>query len=145
MKDTWESASAKTDPDTVCIGLESTQTSNVLLNHAQHANVTTQEPQQPLQPTLAPECPWQLLSTDYFHFDGSEYLVVMDYYSKMPMVRRIPASQCNASKTISVLKELFTEHGIPEVLHTDNGPSLPMHSSLQFATDWKFDHNTRFT
>ena len=34
MKDTWESASAKTEPDTVCIGLESTQISNVSLNHA---------------------------------------------------------------------------------------------------------------
>ena len=89
-----------------------------------------QEPQQPVQATLAMECPCQLLSADYFHFDGSEYLVVMDYYSKMPIVRRIPSSQCNASNTISVLKELFTEHGILEVLHTDNGPSLPMHSSL---------------
>ena len=41
MKDTWESASAKTEPDTVCIGLVSTQTSNASLNHTQHANVTT--------------------------------------------------------------------------------------------------------
>ena len=91
-----------------------------------------QEPWQLLQPTLALECLWQLLSTDYFHFDGPEYLVFTDYYSKMPIIRRIPASQCNAFKTISVLKELFAEHGIPEVLCTDNGPSLPMHSSLSF-------------
>ena len=54
-----------------------------------------QEPQQPLQPTPAPEHPWQLLSADYFHFGGSEYLVVMEHNSKMPIVRRIPASQCN--------------------------------------------------
>ena len=101
-----------------------------------------QEPQQPLQPTPAPECPWQLLSADYFHFDGSEYLVVMDYYSKMPIIRRIPASQCNASKTISVLKELFAEHGIPEVLCTDNGPQFANALFTKFATDWKFDHNT---
>ena len=40
MKDTWESASAKTERDTMCIGLESTQTSNTSLNHAQHANIT---------------------------------------------------------------------------------------------------------
>ena len=52
-------------------------------------------------------------------FDGSEYIVVVDYYSKMKIIRKILASQCNAAKTL--LKELFAEHGIPESLHTDNG------------------------
>ena len=69
-------------------------------------------------------------------------LVVKDYYSKMPIIQRIPAFQCNVSKTISVLKELFTEHGIPEVLHTDNCPQFPIALFTKFATDWKFDHNT---
>ena len=46
-----------------------------------------QEPQQLLQPTPALKCPWQLLGTVYFHFDGSEYLAVTDYYSKMPIIR----------------------------------------------------------
>ena len=68
----------------------------------------------------------------------------MDYYSRLPIVRRNPASQCNASKTISVLKELFAEHGIPEVLHTDNGPHFPNAVFTMFATDWKFDHSTSF-
>ena len=47
-------------------------------------------------------------------FDGSEYLVIVDYYSKMPIVRKMPTSQCNSAKMITVLKELFAEHGIPE-------------------------------
>ena len=68
--------------------------------------------------------------------------VVTDYYSKMPIIRRIPASQCNASKTISILKEPFTQHNIPEVLHTDNGPQFDNALFTEFATDWKFDHNT---
>ena len=102
----------------------------------------SQEPQQPLQPTPAPEHPWQILSTDFFHFDGSEYLVVTDYYSKMPIIRGILASQCNASKTISVPKDLFGEHGIPEVLSTDNGLQFANALFTKFATDWKFDHNT---
>ena len=60
----------------------------------------------------------------------------------MPIVRRIPASQCNASKTISILKELFAEHGILEVLLTDNGPQFANAIFPEFATDWKFNHNT---
>ena len=68
--------------------------------------------------------------------------VVTDYYSRMPIIRRILASQCNASKTISILKEPFTQHGIPEVLHTDNVPQFDNAVFTKFATDWKFDHNT---
>ena len=75
-----------------------------------------QEPRQPLQPTPAPEHPWQHLGADYFTFDGFEYLIIIDYYTKMPFIRKIPPSQCNAAKTISVLKELFSEHGIPETI-----------------------------
>ena len=101
-----------------------------------------QEPRQPLQPTPAPECPWQHLGADYFSFDGFEYLVIVDYYSKMPFVRRIPSSQCNAAKTISVLKELFSEHGIPETIRSDNGPQFPSHQFTKFAREWNFDHTT---
>ena len=47
----------------------------------------------------------------FMTYDGSEYLVIIDYYSKMPIVRKMPTSQCNSAKTITVLKELFAEHG----------------------------------
>ena len=73
-----------------------------------------QEPRQPLKPTPPPERPWQQLGADFMMFDGSKYLVIVDYYSKMPIVWKMPTSQCNSAKTITVLKELFAEHGIPE-------------------------------
>ena len=101
-----------------------------------------QEPQQPLKPTPAPECPWQHLGADFMHFDGNKYLIVIDYYSKMPFVHKIPPSQCNAAKMISILKELFAEHGIPESLHMDNGPQFTSALFAEFATDWNFDHCT---
>ena len=143
MKDTWESASAKIELDTVYIGPELNSDIKCLIESCptcQHHH--PQEPWQLLQPTPAPECPCHLLCTDYYHFDRSEYLVVRDYYSRMPIIKRIPASQCSASKTISVLKEFFAENGIPEVLHIDNGPQFSNALFTKFATDWKFDHNT---
>ena len=54
----------------------------------------------------------------------------------------MPPSQCNAAKTISVLKELFSEHGIPETLRSDNGPQFASHLFAEFAKEWNFDHNT---
>ena len=54
----------------------------------------------------------------------------------------MPPSQCNANKTVSVLKELFSEHGIPETLRSDNGPQFANHMFTEFAKEWNFDHNT---
>ena len=101
-----------------------------------------QEPRQPLKPTPPPERPWQQLGADFMTFDGSEYLVIVDYYSKMPIVRKMPTSQCNSVKTITVLKELFAEHGIPEEIRSDNGPQFASHLFAEFTKDWNIKHST---
>ena len=101
-----------------------------------------QEPRQPLQPSPAPEHPWQHIGTDFFTFDGFEYLVIIDYYTKMPFIRKILPTQCNVAKTISMLKELFSEHGIPETIRSDNGPQFASHQFTEFTKDWNIDHNT---
>ena len=99
-----------------------------------------QEPQQPLQSTPAPEWPWQHLGADYFSFDGFEYLTIVDYYTKMPFVRKMPPSQCSSAKTIAAMKELFAEHGIPEIIQTDKGPQFASHLFAEFTKDWNIDH-----
>ena len=100
------------------------------------------EPRQQLKPTPPPERPWQLLGADFMTFDGSEYLVIVDYYSKMPIVQKMPTSQCNSAKTIAVLKELFAEHGIPEEIRSDNGPQFASHLFTEFMKDWSITHST---
>ena len=72
----------------------------------------------------------------------SQYLIIIDYYSKMPFVCKITLSQCNAAKTISILRELFTEHGLPESLCSDNGPQFASTLFAEFAADWNFDYCT---
>ena len=75
-------------------------------------------------------------------FDGSEYLIIIDYYSKMPIVWKMPTSQCNSAKIITVLKELFAEHGIPEEIQLDNGPQFASHLFAEFTKDWNIKHST---
>ena len=75
-------------------------------------------------------------------FDGSEYLVIIDYYSKMPIVQKMPTSQCSSAKMITVLKELFAEHGIPEEIRSDNGPQFASHLFAEFKKDWNIKHST---
>ena len=75
-------------------------------------------------------------------FDGSEYLVIVDYYSKMPIIRKMPTSHCTAARAITHLKELFAEHGIPESIRSDNGPQFSSHLFKEFAEEWNFTHHT---
>ena len=41
-----------------------------------------------------------------------------------------------------MLKELFSEYGIPETLRSDNGPQFASHVFAEFAKEWNFYHNT---
>ena len=94
----------------------------------------------PLTPT--PSCPWQMCTTDIFMLEGIDHLVVGDFYSKMIFVRCIPPSQSNANKVVSLLKKMFSEHGIPKVLHSDNGPQYASAQFTDFCMSWGITHET---
>ncbi len=83
-----------------------------------------------------------MVATDLFSFDDHTYLVVRDYYSKMHMVRKYPVGQTGSANIVAFLKELFLEHGIPEILHSDNGPQYSSTEFQAFRKNWKIDHRT---
>ena len=58
----------------------------------------------------------------------------------MPFVRKMPPSQCSNAKMITAMKELFAEHGIPEIIWMDNGPQFNSHLFAEFTKDWNIDH-----
>ena len=96
----------------------------------------------PLTPTPTQSCPWQMCATDIFALEGVDHLVVGNFYSKMIFVWCLPPSQSNGNKVVLLLKEMFSEHGIPKVLCSDNGPQ---HASAQFADfciSWGITHKT---
>ena len=96
----------------------------------------------PLTPTPTPSRPWQMCATDIFMLEGIDHLVVGDFYLKMIFVQCLPPGQSNANKVISLLKEMFSEHGIPEVLHSDNGPQYASAQFANFCTSWGISHKT---
>ena len=95
----------------------------------------------PLTPTPTPSCPWQMCATDIFTLEGIDHLVVGDFYSKMIFIRCLPPGQSNANKVVSLLKEMFSEHGIPKALHSDNGPQYASAQFTNFCIAW--GHLTR--
>ena len=95
-----------------------------------------------LTPTPRPSCPWQMCATDIFMLEGIDHLIVGDFYLKMIFVWCLPPGQSNANKDVSLLKEMFSEHGIPKVLCSDNGPQYASAQFADFCMSWGISHET---
>ena len=67
------------------------------------------QPKEQLLPHELPTRPWQILGTDLFHFEGRDYLIVADYYSKFPFVRRMPV-ECTSKAVIEATQQIFTAY-----------------------------------
>ena len=91
---------------------------------------------------LTPSCPWEMCATDIFTLEGVDHLVVGNFYSKMIFVQCIPPGQSNANKVVLLLKEMFSEHGIPKVLSSDNGPQYVSAQFANFCISWGIAHET---
>ena len=63
--------------------------------------------------------PWQVVGTDLFSFKSDNFLIIADYYSKFPFVRKLPVP-CTSSAVINATKQILAEHGIPERVASDN-------------------------
>uniref|UniRef100_A0A3B3IN70 Gypsy retrotransposon integrase-like protein 1 n=1 Tax=Oryzias latipes TaxID=8090 RepID=A0A3B3IN70_ORYLA len=77
----------------------------------------------PLHPWVWPSSPWERIHVDFAGpFEGHMYLIVVDAHSKWPEVQIMDST--TAGKTIQVLRSLFSRHGIPQILVSDNGPQF---------------------
>ena len=88
-----------------------------------------------------PSGPWQFLSSDLFYFEGSNYLLTSDQFSKFPIVNKI-SSDSSSESIISRLMETFSNFGIPLRLYTDNGPQYSSPAFAKFSNEWEFEHIT---
>ena len=92
----------------------------------------------PLTPTPTPSHPWQICITDIFALEGVDYLIC----GNMILVQHLTSGQSNTIKVVSLLKEMFSEHGIPEGLHSDNGLQYTSAQFADFCTSWGVTHET---
>lgn len=100
---------------------------------------TTRPSQQkePLIPHDVPAKPWEKLGIDFFEWNGIQHLLVADYYSKFPVIRAMTSST-SASRTVSVLKTIFSEYGVPSEVFTDQGPQFTSQEFKDFAAKYEF-------
>ena len=114
------------------------------LQAAQSCNVcqtfSKSQQREMLTPHEAPQGPWEKLAIDFFEFQSNSYLLIADYYSRFPVIRRVRST--TASATIDILKQEFSEYGIPKTVMSDNGPQFASKEFEAFASQYCFDHIT---
>ena len=87
-----------------------------------------------------PQKPWRTLVSDTFFWNNANYLLVVDYYSKFPVVKKHTSIQSSA--VIAHLKSVFEEHGIPSKLVIDNGSQYASAAFREFSRNYGFTHVT---
>ena len=84
--------------------------------------------------------PWHTLGSDLFYHKRLDFLVVVDYFSKFLIVRKI--SNSTSSAIIKELDSIFSEYGKPYLFHSDNGPCYTCAEFKIFLDEWKIAHQT---
>lgn len=95
---------------------------------------------EPLIPIEIPELPWKKVGSDIFELKKKYFLIIVDYYSNYVEVCHLPNILSNS--VIKSMKEIFSRHGIPETLISDNGTQYSSREFKMFAREWGFHHVT---
>lgn len=74
-------------------------------------------------PWMLPEKPWSRVHVDHaINFMGSNWLVMIDAYSKYPCIH--PTSSVSTRATIDLLEQDFSHFGYPHTIVTDNAAAF---------------------
>ena len=93
-------------------------------------------------PAPASSCPWQICALDILALDGIDYLILADFYFKVILVCNLSTGQSNSATVIHILEDWFCDHGMSQVLHTDNGPQYASAAFADCSIEWGFTHET---
>ena len=94
-------------------------------------------PMQPPCDITPPDYPFQRICADYFSFNNTDYVVIVDRYSSWPIVHR---SESGAEGLIKRLRETFVTFGVPEELTSDGGPQFTAGKTQEFLKSWGVHH-----
>ena len=104
------------------------------------ASIVKNDTLQPLQMSELPSAPWQSVSADFSgpYPCGHYVLVVIDNYSRFPVAEIV--SSTSSRIVIPVLDKIFSTHGNPEILKTDNGPPFQSYEFKLFMEQLGIRH-----
>ena len=84
--------------------------------------------------------PFAKVGTDVCYHRGIAYLVVVDYM--LDFIELVKLADETSGTVIEAFKHIFSVHGIPLCLHSDNAPYYVSTEFARFAKEWQFIHTT---
>lgn len=99
--------------------------------------IAPSQPSAPPTPPILPAYPFQCVASDYFHYTGSNYVVIVDRYSNWPIVE---LASDGANGLVSALRRIFVTYGIAEELSSDGGPQYTSTAVQTFLKNWGVRH-----
>lgn len=87
-----------------------------------------------------PKRPWQAVATDLFTWQGENYIIAVDYYSRFFKIEKLHLT--SAAVVIRKLKAMFARHRVPEKVVSDNGPQYSSQEFYVFAKQWDIVYTT---
>ena len=87
-----------------------------------------------------PPVPWSKVATDIFHYESQPYLLIVDYTSRFPIVRKLKSM--SAQQVTEYFKSIFSEYGWPDTLVSDNGPCYAAQAFSNLMKEYAVNHIT---
>ena len=87
-----------------------------------------------------PTVPWSKVATDIFHYESQRYLLIVDYTSRFPIVRRLKSM--SAQNITEHFKSIFSEYGWPDTLVSHNGPCYVAEMFTNLMKEYAVNHIT---
>ncbi|EGT42489.1 hypothetical protein CAEBREN_28442 [Caenorhabditis brenneri] len=98
----------------------------------------------PLHPWPLPVKPWSRIHVDFCGpVDGSYFLVIVDALTKYAEVKM--TKNISALTTVELLEEVFTCHGYPELIVSDNGTQFVSGLFQNMCRNYGIEHKTTAT
>jgi len=96
---------------------------------------------EPLIAMPIPSFPYQTIGIDLFTIEAQNFVLVIDYLTKWPVVKWLDHDATSKS-VINHLKEIFSDYGLPQCVISDNGPQFSSREFAQFCADRGIEHKT---
>jgi transposase InsO family protein len=80
------------------------------------------------------------VASDLFQYKKEQYILIVDYYSRYIEISRL--EKTTSGVVINHMKSIFSKHGIPEMVISDNGPQYSAAEFTEFSNDYGFTHVT---
>ena len=87
-----------------------------------------------------PLVPWSKVAIDIFHYKSQPYLLIVDYTSRFPIVRKLKSM--SAQHVAEHFKSIFSEYGWPDTVVSDNGPCYTAELFTNLMNKYAVNHIT---